>query len=146
MKISAVVISFFLLLSILSVSQALTGIGIILGDPTGISLKFDNFPVIGLGWSFGNNKGIHLTCDYWIKNTTLADPFKWYIGVGGKLKIGESSEKHGSSLGLGIRVPIGLQVFAADNIEIFGEIAPGMTLIEKTGIDIGGGIGVRFYL
>ncbi|MBN1897938.1 MAG: DUF3996 domain-containing protein [Spirochaetes bacterium] len=123
-------------------SNSGTGIGIIIGEPTGLSLKFGNFPVLGIAWSF--DEYIHLHCDYWLKNAYLGGPFDWFIGVGGKLLIYESGKD--DNIGLGLRIPIGLQLFVVDNLEIFGEVAPGILLIPNTDFDIDAGIGLRFYI
>ncbi len=150
-KIKTIIIVILLSSIFASNSGASTGIGIMLGDPTGLSLKFNDFPILGIGAGLGRH--LHIHCDYWVKNATLSDPFKWYIGIGGKLLIGiggSNDKRNDDSIGVGIRVPIGLQVFAADNIEIFGEITPGIVLMFGTHFgmdaDIDAAIGFRFYL
>jgi hypothetical protein len=125
------------------------GIGIIIGEPTGISLKFGNFPVLGIAWSLGNV--LHINCDYWLHNTSLSEPFLWYVGVGGKILFGEVREGknkvEGNEFGLGARIPVGIQVYLIKNkLELFGEIVPGILLIPSTGFDIDFGIGLRYHL
>lgn len=50
-----------------------------------------------------------------------------------------------SRVGIGIRVPFGLQYFINNNIEVFGEVVPGISLIPSTEFDVDAGIGARYY-
>ncbi len=124
------------------------GIGIIAGSPTGISLKFGTFPVLGIAWNFQDTGYLHLHADYWIINKPLSPPLDWYLGVGGKIKIWSDKNKtnNNSRFGLTCRVPVGIQWFALDNLELFAEIVPGLELIPATGLELDGGIGIRFYV
>jgi len=124
------------------------GIGIIVGEPTGLTLKYRNFPVVGLAWSFENY--FHIHCDYWIYSGELKKPLNWYVGGGVKMMIytehGRKGSEDHSEVGFGLRVPFGLQFFIiADKLELFVEVAPGIQLWNKTAFDIDGGLGVRYY-
>ena len=150
MKVEKIVLILALLLIItfsgIGNLYASTGVGIILGEPTGLSLRFNNFPIFGIAWSFNNY--FHVHCDYWFKNSTLAGPFLWYIGAGGKVLFYSGNDKKGDSkngIGLGIRVPFGLQIYPIKRLEIFAELVPGMILIPSTDVDLDAGIGIRFY-
>ncbi len=117
-----------------------TGIGGIAGygQPTGLSLKFNNFPVISLGWSLKSN-WVEGTVDYWFINDKIDRGVLWYLGVGAKGSIG-------GSYGMGLRVPIGIQWYFMPRFEFFGEIVPGFTILPASGFDMSGGIGLRFHL
>jgi len=125
------------------------GLGVILGEPTGISLKYKNFPVVGIAWSVNNH--FHLHCDYWIYNATLAQPVNWFIGAGLKLRImdehsrDDNNHHDDTTAGFGIRIPVGLQFFVIPRVELFAELAPGISLYPATEFDIDGGIGARYY-
>ncbi len=126
-------------------ANAATGLGIILGEPTGISFRYDNFPIIGIGWSFSGSGSFHLHCDYWIKNPALKNSFSWYIGVGGKLFFEKDDQDKNNKTGLTLRIPVGLQYFIDEQFELFGEFVPGMRIVPETKFDWGAGIGIRFY-
>ena len=118
------------------------GIGVIVGYPTGLSLKFNNFPVMGIAWNV--NGYFHVHADYWIINKPLTDPINWYLGIGGKLRLWTNQSS--SNIGLGLRIPIGLQWFPFNNLELFGELVPGLSFLPGTGFDWDAAIGARFYL
>jgi hypothetical protein len=112
---------------------ARTGVGISAGLPIGpglpgsnlmLSLKLDSFPLLlGLGGQFTNGVRVGITADYWIANRNLASVLNWYIAVGGYLGVSVVNET--GSLDAGLRVPIGLNIFAlARVLELFVEIAP----------------------
>ena len=123
------------------------GIGIIIGEPTGITMKYNNFPIIGIAWSFNNH--FHVHCDYWFHHADVVNKLDWYIGIGLKTifftKDSKDKKNEDDKFGLGIRVPFGLQYFILKELELFGEIVPGISLIPATDIDFDFGIGVRYY-
>lgn len=123
--------------------SAATGLGIIIGEPTGLSIKINNFPVMGIGWSW--NDYFHFHIDYWVKNSRLEPSLYWFFGVGAKITTGQKDGGDNGDIGLGIRFPLGLRYFFSRNFELFGELAPGMKLLPGTDFEINGGIGVRFY-
>ncbi len=124
------------------------GFGIIVGEPTGISIKYKNFPVLGFAWSVDNH--FHMHCDYWIHHSAIDKSLNWYAGAGGKFRVFKNDSRHrgkndDSRVGIGIRVPFGLQYFINNNIEVFGEVVPGISLIPSTEFDVDAGIGARYY-
>lgn len=136
----------FLLLVLLTIflglsAEASTGIGIILGEPSGLSIKINRFPVLALAWSV--DKHLMVNCDYWIKNSRFDRNIYWYFGFGVSLRIINNQE---DNVGLGLRIPIGLSTFLAKKLELFGELAPGMSFFPATDRTIAAGIGLRFYI
>src|ERR1039457_238047 len=100
-----------ILLLLCTISQAQDkgyGIGIILGEPSGLSGKYwlnsTNALDFGLGFSFTNfnNSRIQLNCDYLWNNYNLlktSEKFVIYFGPGIKILTGGSrSEEHTSEL------------------------------------------------
>ena len=123
------------------------GLGIIVGEPTGISIKYDDL-ALGLAWSVKNH--FHAHCDYWLHNAVLESPVNWFIGIGGKLKIFTKDSKgrgknEDSRLGAGVRIPVGLQYYIINQLELFGELVPGISVYPSTSFDLNAGIGIRYY-
>ncbi len=130
---------FIFMLIIPTASFAKQGLGIVLGEPTGLSYKAGNL-AIGLGWSFASDKDrIDTTIDWWLINKDFVEMMNWYLGIGIKGKFGKDT------VGIGVRVPIGIQWWIADELELFAELAPGMSLVPDTSPDLSGGIGLRYY-
>ncbi|MDA8242547.1 MAG: hypothetical protein M0025_00290 [Elusimicrobia bacterium] len=122
-------------------------LGIILGEPTGISYKqelggnkaFD----AAAAWSFsGNDDRLHLHADHlWFKYDALKDKrFPLYYGLGVRLKLENRSR-------LGARFPVGLQYFFPDSrLTAFLEIAPILDLAPDTELQLNAAIGLRLKL
>jgi hypothetical protein len=140
------------LASITNISQAQTnsgdfGLGVILGEPTGISAKYytggSNALAFGAAWSFGRNANMHLHADYLIHRFDLIEVEKGrlplYYGIGGRVRFADEST-------VGIRIPIGLSYyFQNDPLEIFFEVVPILDLTPATNFSGNGGIGLRYY-
>lgn len=123
------------------------GLGVILGEPTGVSVKgwissqsaFD----AAFAWSFRRDGFLHMHADYlWhfqdIVNTSQrVNP---YIGIGGRI-----AARDGSAV-VGARIPFGIAWIPSDSpVDIFLEIAPIIDLTPDTEINANGGLGIRFY-
>ncbi|MCD6397486.1 MAG: hypothetical protein J7L71_08085, partial [Spirochaetaceae bacterium] len=100
------VVSIFIWAMILPVTVfAEQGIGIVLGEPTGLSYKTGNLAV-GLGWSFAStNSRIDATADWWLINDHLIEMIDWYLGAG--IKLGLNLDNNNDIFNIGLRVPIG---------------------------------------
>jgi len=123
-----------------------TELGIILGEPTGISLKMwqsDNTAFgAGFAWSFGGRGSVHIHADYlrhnWLDVETGS--LALYYGLGARVRLADNSR-------LGARIPIGLQFNIPDTrLSTFFEVAPLLDLIPDTSFDVNGGLGLRIYL
>ncbi|MGM0569074.1 MAG: hypothetical protein ACQESB_07665 [Elusimicrobiota bacterium] len=123
------------------------GVGIIIGEPTGISGKLwtsDLTAVDGaLSWSFREKGYVHIHTDYLYHRFDLFEvtegrmPF--YYGIGGRIIFKDKSEA-------GIRVPFGVSyIMEGDHFGFFVEIVPILDLIPSTDIDFSGGLGARYY-
>jgi hypothetical protein len=128
------------------------GVGVIVGEPTGISIKYRNFPIMGIAWSIENH--LHLHADYWISHRSLSGPVSWYWGVGGKITFFDKGNEGVGNLdpeddkeytGVGVRVPVGLQYYILPELELFAEIVPGFAFLPGTDFELEGGIGARYY-
>ncbi len=123
------------------------GIGLILGEPTGLSGKAwvsrQNAIDMGLAYSFRGKGYFHVHGDYlWhfpdIIQSTEKIPL--YVGVGGRFAAGRESGI------FGVRIPFGIAWWLRSApIEIFLEVAPIVDLAPATELSANGGIGARFY-
>ncbi|MBU2573060.1 MAG: hypothetical protein KKH28_03165 [Elusimicrobia bacterium] len=123
-------------------------LGLIVGEPTGISAKQNlggNKAVdAAAAWSFSGEKSLSLHSDYlWFRN----DVFKvekgrlpLYYGLGARVKLKDKSL-------VGARFPVGLQYFFKDErFTIFAEIAPILDLLPDTEFRLNAAIGFRVLL
>jgi hypothetical protein len=123
-----------------------TELGIILGEPTGISFKFwqsrSTAIDAAVAWSFGRNESVHLHASYLIHNNLDVNSgvLHFYYGIGARTLFRDDPE-------FGARIPIGLQyIFPSTRLTMFFEVAPTMDLIPSTSFGVNGGIGARYFL
>jgi hypothetical protein len=123
------------------------GLGIVIGEPTGLSAKLwtgsSNALDFGAAWSFKGDGNMLLQADYVWHNFSLipvsSGKLPLYYGIGGRVILSDDPL-------LGVRIPVGLDYqFASAPIDIFAEIVPILDLIPSTNFNLGGGIGVRFW-
>ena len=142
-----ILVVIFLLAVSSTYAQKSFGIGIILGEPTGLSAKLwtgsNNAFDFGVAWSFGDNGHMLLQADYvWHSglSSTSSGKFALYYGIGGRIIFSDKPD-------VGVRIPIGLDyVFSSAPIDIFVEVVPIMDFIPSTDFELNGGIGIRFWL
>ena len=123
------------------------GIGIILGEPTGISFKNWLSPSTAIdgaaAWSFEGHDALHLHADYLFHNDKLAKveggKLLFYYGLGARLKMQDHSR-------FGVRIPFGATyLLNASHLDFFIEIVPIMDLAPETELEFNGGFGVRLF-
>lgn len=124
------------------------GLGIIIGEPTGICFKYfvsqDRAWAGAAAWSLsGDEKAAHLHADYLFHVSELASwdggrsPF--YAGVGARILFRDETT-------VGVRIPVGVSwVFDEAPFDAFLEIAPMMDVAPDTDFDVAGGVGARFW-
>lgn len=126
------------------------GVGVIVGEPTGASVKYwlnDTLAVDGAaGWSF------HDHSDFMIQGDLLWHDFELlpvsrgrlpvYVGAGGQTRF--RNDHYGNQVGL--RVPVGVS-YMFDNapVDIFAEVAPVLDVAPSLRGEITGGIGIRYW-
>lgn len=145
--------SFFQILVILVVislsstyAQKSFGLGIILGEPTGLSAKLwtgsANAFDFGAAWSFKGSGNLLLQADYvWHSSLTKASSggLALYYGIGGRVVFSNDPD-------VGVRIPVGLDyIFSSAPIDIFVEVVPIMDFVPDTDFQVNGGIGIRFW-
>lgn len=128
------------------------GIGLIIGDPTGLSANYrlsQQRSIDGaLAWSFGRDPGFKIHSDYlWHRDAILrAEKFNVDLHYGVGARLWSLSNRHDDNMRFGARVPVGLSSnFNQRAIEVFVEIALGMNVIPSTSADLDAGIGARVY-
>jgi len=134
------------------------GIGIIIGEPTGISTKvwtshetaFD----IGLGWSmhgdrmnnlyYNGTSRVHIHVDYlWHSFEAIhsSERYPLYFGLGGRL-----NSSSGNDLSLAIRGVLGIAWLPRETpIDIFLEFVPMIQLTSSVSSGLEAAIGARYY-
>jgi len=138
-------------------SQNKIGLGLMVGEPTGLSFKvwtsettaFD----AGLAWSFGRYDAVNLHADYlWHHFGIFGDDINKgqlpvYYGIGGRIVFADDYPNQGDSNAvLGARVPVGVNYLFEDSpVGVFFEIAPIVNIIPETDVDFDSSLGVRFY-
>lgn len=124
------------------------GIGIILGEPTGISIKnwltsksaFD----FAIAWSFsGKEDALHVHGDYLMHNFRLIPvdegQLPVYYGIGGRIKFMDD-------VNIAVRIPVGIDYLFEDApVDLFLEIVPMLELTPDTDFELNGGIGARYF-
>ncbi len=140
------------------------GVGIIVGEPTGISTKIwtshTNAVDIGLGWSNGdwywmrmgngywqyvNDTYVHFHADYlWHSFDAIhsQERFPLYYGVGMTIHSGQASPYNW----LGVRGTFGIEWLPRRvPIDVFLEIVPTLQLAPFSDFGFNAGLGTRFY-
>lgn len=122
------------------------GLGVVLGDPTGLSGKLwlseTNALQGAAAWSVSNDL-LYGQVDYLMHKPGLIDVEKGemlgYFGLGAGLLIGDD-------FGIAARVPLGLNYhFQSSPLDMFLEVAPGLALIPETDFILGAGLGIRYF-
>ncbi len=121
-------------------------LGIIIGEPTGISAKLwtgGKTAVDGaVAWSLGGNNDMHIHADFLVHDFSLINvssgELPFYYGIGGRVLINGDAR-------LGARIPVGLSYLLSSlPMDIFLEVVPVLDLVPDTDFDIDLAIGVRY--
>ena len=136
------------------------GLGVIIGEPTGISAKLWTSSVnafdFGLGWSIGGDRigkhgedyggetRVHFHADYlWHSFEAIhsSERFPLYYGFGGRLNTGG-----GYDASVAVRGVFGIAWLPHNTpIDVFLELVPSLQLTPSTGFGLDGGVGARYY-
>ncbi|MCM2349934.1 MAG: hypothetical protein NDI69_07920 [Bacteriovoracaceae bacterium] len=124
------------------------GIGISIGNPTGLNGKYwlDSSKAVdaGLAWSLGKHTNFSLHSDYLLHKDGAfyfndVHPLDLYYGIGGRMEFADDIE-------IGVRVPVGLtHRFEQESADVFAEVAPIVDFLTKTGLEIHLLFGGRYY-
>lgn len=127
-------------------------LGGMLGDPTGVTGKFDLSETEsidgGIAWSSGTRTGFQMHGDYlriqpqrFSAGDAMLD---FYYGIGARL-VGIDTGEHKGRVSFGPRVPVGLKHEIEDpSVEFFGEVAVVLDVAPSTSADVDIGVGARY--
>ncbi len=140
------------------------GLGVILGEPTGITGKYwiDNRTAIDTTFSYSFDDYFLVYADYLYHfpsafghSSEFVSRLIPYVGIGGELLIQTENTGNKSrayfksdqgSAGFALRIPLGIEWRPAHPpLGVFAEITPGIGVIPATYGFVQGGIGIRFY-
>lgn len=147
-RVAFLLLSAFLLAPI-AASAGPFGLGVIAGEPTGVSLKLHMNRVNaldgGVAWSVEGDQEFTVLGDYLYHNDTTLRPASGlllaYFGIGGRLQLRENRDDK-----VGVRFPIGATyLFPKSPFDIFFEAVPILDLNPETEIDVNIGVGGRYY-
>jgi hypothetical protein len=128
------------------------GAGIIIGEPTGISLKgwISSTSAVdaAIAYSFLKESSLHIHVDYLQHFYNVIDvssgKLPLYVGIGGRIKV--KNNRSNADDRIGVRIPFGIAYhFSGAPVDIFLEIAPLLDLTPKTSAYFNGGLGVRYF-
>jgi hypothetical protein len=145
------------------------GIGLQLGFPTALTLKYMLRPDQGISGGIGGMSGfvynvgafsLHAEYVYHPMVLAASDQYTvtWYVGGGANILVFGNPRQQTllprltyyyfpTSVWLAARVPLGLNLaFSQQPFEIFLEAAPSLLLFPGLSFGLGGSIGARFYL
>jgi hypothetical protein len=149
-----IVIAFVLIVLVgFSASAGTLGIGgafsmdTVGGLPGGalLSLKIPSIPILwGIAFQTGQDSfNLGLTADWWLYQRQLISFLGLYVGPGLYLTLPDNIE-------IGGRIPIGLNAYPLDFLELFLELAPTLVFFRQDGINVPdfglmGAFGFRFW-
>ncbi len=134
-----------------------TGVGIIAGEPTGVSLKQWIGPLTAvdaaMAWSFERNTSVQLHSNFLIHDYQVINlaPGRWpvYYGLGGRVKFDDRrrrSDRDRTHTRVGIRAPLGMAHMPDDYpVDIFLEVVPILDLAPSAAFALNAAIGVRYF-
>ncbi|HAE13782.1 MAG TPA: hypothetical protein DCG24_06090 [Bacteroidetes bacterium] len=123
-----------------SAQQDGLGLGVIIGEPTGLSVKKfvgDDAFSAAAAWSVKYDY-FYVHLDYLKHNYFLGDQLPVYIGLGGALGFGKD-------MAVTARVPLGISYLFRGPFDVFFEVVPGLRIIPETDFDVMGAGGFHFY-
>ena len=145
----AAIITIFWFSGIAMADQGRFGLGLMLGEPTGVNAKYfiDKYNAIdgGFGWTLDSDHDFHLHADYLYHFYSLlhteSGEAPIYFGVGARVVFRDDKDNNA-----GVRIPVGLDyIFNNLPIDVFFEIVPIVDLSTDTDFDLEGAVEARYY-
>ncbi len=129
------------------------GIGVILGEPSGLSAKFtvDDRHAFDLALDFSFlDEDFHVHGDYllhfpeWMRGVK-GGTWRPYVGIGAKVRVAD--DKGGDrGDGLSVRIPFGISWSPkGPPVDVFLELVPGVKILPETDPDLDVGLGARWW-
>jgi hypothetical protein len=141
------------------------GLGLIIGSPTGVSLKYyiskGHAIDAAVGLTTIGNDGLHIHADYlwhpWVLASEGSFDLAAYLGLGGRVLDHDRGRGRDDDFHLGVRGPVGL-VFdflkSGVPLDVFVEVALVLDFVindddgddhDNVDLDLNAGIGARYY-
>jgi hypothetical protein len=129
------------------------------GEPTGFTAKYwmGRASAIDLGaaWSLQNDDEFDIHADYllhrfgWardIEEEMEGGGLPLYFGLGAKVGLGRDNDGDGDDdTKVGMRLPLGVSwLNTTTQLEVFGEVVPGLDVAPNTELDFGAALGMRY--
>ena len=123
------------------------GLGIIIGEPTGLSMDFvlskHNSIAAAAAWSFDGDPSLQAHLDYLFRARDLITidrtAIPLYFGVGGRVKTSPDER-------IGVRFPVGMQfALGRSPMEAFFELAPVLDIAPESRLSFNAAVGLRGY-
>jgi len=148
-KCCVIILIIFIATNALALERKKFGVGVIVGEPTGITIKYmlDDKSAIdaGIGWETSGDNEFHIYGDYlYHMNDLIKVPQgKLPLYFGGGVRFINREKKDNK---FGIRIPVGLEyLFGNVPLAAFFELVPILNLTPDTDFDFEAGIGIRFF-
>lgn len=140
-----------------SASAQELGVGIIAGNPTGVSVKKwlcdDKAVDTAAAWSFDDHRAFQLHADYlWHHHISPYSDcthgfMPLYCGLGGRVGFNEGNRRHGGRTRVGVRFPLGVTyLFEQSPIDVFVEVVPLFDIAPSTDLELSAAVGIRYYV
>ncbi len=132
-----------------SAASGKNGLGIIFGDPSGLTFqhRIDAKQFTDFYFAYTWDKEWIFMGDYKFRMHGLFDskiPLTPYVGMGAFLKI--EDRKHHDDVAFGVRIPLGIEWSGPEvPVTLFAELVPALKVIKRTDGDLQGGVGGRFF-
>lgn len=126
------------------------GLGIITGEPSGISGKLwlsNKTAVDGaMAWSLETNANFQIHGDFLMHDFNLIKvqkgSFPVYYGIGGRIRTWDN----GRDDNVGVRFPFGMNyIFQSKRLDLFLEVVPVLDLSPSTEVQFNGALGFRYF-
>ncbi len=139
------------------------GLGIVFGNPTALTGKYvvSNVLAYDFGLAFSFSDYILIYGDHLVSipagfgnKTKFISQLTPYYGIGGILvstttdrsKVDRILGKKSGSVGLGLRIPLGVEWRPIQpDFAFFAEIVPGISIVPETSAMFQGGLGLRYF-
>jgi hypothetical protein len=133
------------------------GLGIILGEPSGLSAKLflDARHALDFALDYSLvDSALYIHADYllhfsgWRVRDGGVHRLVPYVGLGGKVGLRDHDDGRGHDRdgALGARIPLGIAWMPASvPIDVFLELVPGLFLIPETDPDLDASLGLRYF-
>ena len=154
MRIKYLLIPLIVLLATnsLAIERKKFGIGVIAGNPDGITGKYlmkNNRAIdVGFGWKTTGDNEYEIYGDYLFYKYGVIEVSKGklpiYFGVGARYITYREDDRKDDKFG--IRIPVGIEyLFWKSRLGAFAEFVPVLSLTPDTEFEFGGGIRIRYF-